>query len=379
MNEKNKRILRQTWAEIDLKNLDYNIKWVRDKIGDKTTITGVVKADGYGHGVVEVAKILQKNNIKSFGVATLKEARKLRKKGFNEEIIMLGLLPDESAEDIVDYNITPIICDYNNILAISKEAVNKNKTVEIYIIVDTGMGRIGYLDCEEETLKEIMEIAKLPNIKIKGLISHMATAGEDETFARYQIEKYKEFYDKLESLGLNFPVKTLGNSGIALTMPEGYFDNVRVGIAMYGSTPSTEIEALPPLKQVMSVKARIVFIKKVPAGFSVGYGRTFVTERESLIATIPIGYADGYRRNCSNVGKVIVNGEFANIVGNICMDQCMVDVTDIKDVKLGDEVVIMGRMGDKEITAVDIAEVVGTINYEILCGFGQRLERKYIY
>ncbi len=376
---KDKKLLRNAWIEINLKNLEHNIKEIKKYIGNKVGLTGIVKADGYGHGVLEIAKVLKKNGISSFGVATLEEAEQIREAGFRDEIIMLGLVPDFVNKSIVKNNIIPVICSYDSAKKLSIEAKNQNKVAEIFIVIDTGMGRIGYISPDRETIHEIKSIYNLPNIKIKGLFSHMSTSGEiDNDFSLKQIERFKEFSRKIESEGIELPVKTLGNSGAILNLEDSYFDRLRLGIAMYGCSPMEEVKDLPfILKPVMSVKSKIVFLKKVPAGFSVGYGRSFITKRESVIATLPIGYADGYRRTYSKVGKVIINNQIVPLAGTICMDQCMVDVTDISDVKLGDEVLIMGEMCDKRIMADDIAKSIGTISYEILCGFGQRLERYY--
>lgn len=375
-----KGALRPAWVEINLNNLDFNIKNIKTKIGDREMI-GVIKADAYGHGSVKVAEVLRANGCKTFAIATIQEAITLREAGAKEEIILLGLAPDMYADTVVQYDITPVVCDSSNAAAINAAAKAANKTVHGLIAVDTGMGRIGYLADEAEAAAEdIKKIQALENFKIKGLFSHMSTADAlDKTFSRQQEEKFNKFYSILTSAGINIPMKTLANSASVMEIPSVYFDACRPGIILYGCYPSDEVDKNElAIKPVMSVKANIVHLKDVPEGFSVGYGRKFISTRPSKIATLALGYADGYPRPYSQYAKVIVNGHIAPIAGNICMDQCMVDVTDVPDVKVGDEVIIMGTDGTHTILADDIARATGTINYEIVCAFGQRLPKVYV-
>lgn len=375
-----KGALRPAWVEINLNNLDFNIKNIKTKIGDREMI-GVIKADAYGHGSVKVAEVLRANGCKTFAIATIQEAITLRDAGAKEEIILLGLAPDMYADTVVQYDITPVVCDSSNAAAIDAAAKAADKTVHGLIAVDTGMGRIGYLADEAEAAAEdIKKIQALENFKIKGLFSHMSTADAlDKTFSRQQEEKFNKFYSVLTSAGINIPMKTLANSASVMEIPSVYFDACRPGIILYGCYPSDEVDKNElAIKPVMSVKANIVHLKDVPEGFSVGYGRKFISTRPSKIATLALGYADGYPRPYSQYAKVIVNGHIAPIAGNICMDQCMVDVTDVPDVKVGDEVIIMGTDGTHTILADDIARATGTINYEIVCAFGQRLPKVYV-
>lgn len=375
-----KGALRPAWVEINLNNLDFNIKNIKTKIGDREMI-GVIKADAYGHGSVKVAEVLRANGCKTFAIATIQEAITLREAGAKEEIILLGLAPDMYADTVVQYDITPVVCDSSNAAAINAAAKSADKTVHGLIAVDTGMGRIGYLADEAEAAAEdIKKIQALENFKIKGLFSHMSTADAlDKTFSRQQEEKFNKFYSVLTSAGINIPMKTLANSASVMEIPSVYFDACRPGIILYGCYPSDEVDKNElAIKPVMSVKANIVHLKDVPEGFSVGYGRKFISTRPSKIATLALGYADGYPRPYSQYAKVIVNGHIAPIAGNICMDQCMVDVTDVPDVKVGDEVIIMGTDGTHTILADDIARATGTINYEIVCAFGQRLPKVYV-
>ena len=376
-----KEAIRPAWVEVNLSNLDYNIKNIIAKAGPDKEIIGVIKADAYGHGSVAVADVLRQNGVKTFAIATLQEAITLREAGATEAIIMLGLTPDMYADTIVKYDITPVVCDSMNAKAISDAAAAAGKIVEGLIAVDTGMGRIGYLADDTETaIFDIKKIEMLPNFKIKGMFSHMATADAyDKTFSHQQEEKYNRFYDALTAAGISIPFKTLANSASIMELPTVHFDAVRPGIVLYGCYPSAEVDKNQlSIKPVMSVKANIVHLKDVPVGFSCGYGRKFIAERPSRIATLALGYADGYPRPYSAQAKVIVNGVVCPVAGNICMDQCMVDVTDVPEVKVGDEVIIMGTDGVNTILADDIADATGTINYEICCAFGQRLPKVYV-
>ena len=375
-----KEALRPVWAEINLSNIDYNIKNIKAKIGDREMI-GVIKADAYGHGSVKVAEVLRENGCRIFAIATLQEAITLREAGAKEEIIILGLTPDMYADTIVKYDITPVFCDSANAKAFSDAAAKAGKVVSGLIAVDTGMGRIGYLaDDLDYAAEDLKKVAALPNFRIRGMFSHMSTADAfDKTYSHQQEAKYNRFYEAMTAAGIEIPFRTLANSASVMEIPSVYFDACRPGIILYGCYPSDEVDVNQlSLKPVMSVKANIVHLKDVPAGFSVGYGRKYISEKPSKIATIALGYADGYPRPYSAQAKVIVNGVIAPIAGNICMDQCMIDVTDVPDVKVGDEVIVMGTDGKNTILADDIAKATGTINYEITCAFGQRLPKVYV-
>ena len=373
---------RAAWAEINVSNLDFNIKKIREKVGPDKKITGIIKADGYGHGAVKCASVLVANGIRSFGVATLSEAIHLRESGFDtEQILVLGLTPDPYADVLVEYNLTPVVCSYSNAKSISDAAAKAGKTLECYIAIDTGMGRIGYIPEDPSAVEDVKMIDKLSNLKIEGLFSHFATAdAEDKQYSLMQIQRFTAFYKKLIDADIEVPLRALSNSAAVMELPNAHFDQVRPGIILYGLYPSNEVDRNElELRPAMSVKANIVHLKKVPAGTTVSYGRKWTATRDSLIATIPLGYADGYPRPFSSKAQVIVNGVKAPITGNICMDQCMIDVTDVPYVKIGDEVTVMGKDGINEISADEIAEATGTINYEIACAFRQRLPKVYVY
>ncbi len=376
-----KEALRAAWAEINLKNFDYNVKQIRAKMGNDREFIGVIKADAYGHGAVQCAQILRENGVKTFAVATIQEAIILRNAGACERIICLGLTPDMYVDSLIDYDLIPVVCDSLNAKAISQAAAAKGKFIDCLIAIDTGMGRIGYLaDDLSFAIEDIKRIAVLPNVRILGLFSHLATADAyDKSFSHEQEMKYKRFYEAVTAAGIPLPFRTLANSAAIMELPTMLFDGCRPGIILYGQYPSQEVDRSKlDIKPVMQIKANILHLKFVPAGFSCGYGRKFVAERPSTIATVGLGYADGYPRPFSANAKVIVNGRICKVAGNICMDQFMVDVTDVPGVKTGDEVIVMGTDGVNTITADDIANATGTINYEITCAFGQRLPKVFV-
>lgn len=375
-----KEAFRPAWAEINLSHAEFNIRNILKKVRPHTDVMAIIKADGYGHGAIKMAELLQANGIKAFGVATLQEAIALREAGVSQEIVILGLTPEMYAEVLVAYNLTPVTCSYTNAAAISQEAEKAGKILHGYVAMDSGMGRIGYLSGDPHGLKDIEKMAQLSHFAIKGLFSHFATADEEEKkFAHHQEKEFREFYEKLVNHGISIPQRTLCNSAGIMEIPSAYFDTVRPGIILYGCYPSQEVDRSQlEIKPVMSVKANIVQLKKVGPDFSVGYGRRFISKRDSLIATIPLGYADGYPRPYSAFAEVLIRGTRAPIAGNICMDQCMIDVTDVPGVQQGDEVILMGTDGKNTILADDIGKTTGTINYEIVCAFGQRLPKIYV-
>lgn len=376
-----KEALRAAWAEINLKNFDYNVKQIRAKMGNDREFIGVIKADAYGHGAVQCAQILRENGVKTFAVATLQEAIILRNSGATERIICLGITPDIYVDTLIDYDLIPVVCDSLNAKAISEAAAAKGKFIDCLIAIDTGMGRIGYLaDDLNFAIEDIKRISVLSNVRILGLFSHLATADTyDKSFSHEQEMKYKRFYETVTAAGIPLPFRTLANSAAIMELPTMLFDGCRPGIILYGQYPSQEVDRNKlDIKPVMQIKANIIHLKFVPVGFSCGYGRKFIAERPSTIATVGLGYADGYPRPFSANAKVIVNGRVCPVAGNICMDQFMVDVTDVPDVKVYDEVIVMGTDGVNTITADDIAAATGTINYEITCAFGQRLPKVFI-
>jgi len=370
---------RPLWAEIDLDSFDHNVKAIKGLIKNGAEYIGVVKADGYGHGAVELTGVLLENGVKWFAVAVLDEAIELRNAGIDNPILILGYTPYNMAEALVSNNISQACFSYELAKAMSDAAVKLGKTAKVHIALDTGMGRVGFLPTEESA-DIVKNISKLPSLKIEGLFTHFAVADEtDKGYTYGQYEKYNSFVKMLDIRGVHVEIKHVGNSATVMDLPELHMDGVRPGIIQYGLYPSDEvIKSRIDLKPLMSVKANIVHVKEVEPGTSISYGRKFITGKKSRIATLPIGYADGYTRLLFGKAKVIVNGKFAPVVGRICMDQCMIDVTDIEDVKVGDEVILMGQGGNLSITADDIAAMLGTINYEVVCMFSKRIPRVFI-
>ncbi len=366
-------------AEIDLDAVAYNIKNIRKKVKKETMIMGVVKADAYGHGAVEVSKVLLYNGADWLGVAMIDEAVQLRKNNIMVPILILGYTPEAEIEDVVRYDIIQTVFSYEMAKMVSDAAVKLGKTAKIHIKVDTGMGRIGFIP-EENIGDEVLKISKLPNIEINGIFTHFSTSDEkDKTFTKLQYDRFKYAIDEIEKKGIKLAVKHCANSAAIMDFDDLGFNMVRAGIILYGMYTSDEvIKENLSLKPVMSIKTHISYVKKVGKNIPVSYGRTYYTDKESVIATVPVGYADGYIRKMQNGGRVIVNGHYANIVGRVCMDQFMIDITDVPDVSSGDEVILMGSDGKLSITAEEIANVLDTINYEVVCMIGKRVPREYI-
>ena len=372
------RGLRPVWAEINLDNLAHNIKEVKRLTKPDTIITAVIKADGYGHGAVQIGKTLLENGADRFAVATLSEAIQLRKVYPNVPILILGYTPDDSAEEVVKFNIIQTIYSYEQAEILSQKAKKMNKQVKLHIKIDTGMSRLG-MQVENGTVEAIKKISELPNIYIEGMFTHFAVADEeDKTFTLKQIEGYKEICKDLEKEGIDIPIKHVSNSAAIIDLQEANLNMVRAGIMLYGLYPSDEVDKSKlNLKEVMSLKARISHVKELEEGRGVSYGLIYKTNKKTKIATLPIGYADGYTRMLTNEAEALVKGKRVPIVGRICMDQCMIDVTDI-DVNRGDEVILFGSDGENCIPIDELANKLGTINYEIVCMISKRVPRVYL-
>lgn len=365
-------------AEIDLDAVDFNIKSIIKRVGGRAKIIGTVKADAYGHGAVEVSKVLEENGIDMFSVAMIDEGINLRNNGIKAPILVLGLTPPEYVKEAVEYDLIQTVSDYNTAEAISKAAKELSKKAVIHIKIDTGMGRIGFRP-EKESFDEIENISKLENIEINGIFTHFCTSDEkDKTFTYVQKEKFVYAVKELEKRGINIPLKHASASAGLMDFDDLFFNAVRPGIILYGYYPSDDVmKDRLPIKPVMSLKSNVMYIKDIENGDTIGYGRTYMANEKRTIATIPAGYADGYNRLLSNKGCVLVNGKRAQLKGRICMDQCMADITGI-NAKQWDEVVLMGKQGNEEITADEIANEIGTISYEVLCMVSKRVPRVYI-
>lgn len=371
--------LNRSWAEIDLDAIAHNVCEIKKLIGNSVEMMGVVKADAYGHGVLEVVRTLLDNGVTQLAVSMLDEAIQIRNMGINVPILILSYTDPSRAEEIVSNGVMQTVFNTELASAISKAAVKLDKTAKIHVKIDTGMTRIGFMP-GHEAVKSIKEISRMPGITVEGIFTHFASADENEReYTNMQFKRYMSVCSELLKEGIDIPVKHTCNSGGIMQYPEMYLNMVRPGVILYGLYPSSEVDREKlQLKPAMTLKANVILVKDVEPDTCISYGRTFRTSRKSKIATIPIGYADGYSRILSNEGKVLINGEFAPIVGRICMDQCMVDVTDLKnEVHTGDEVVLFGCQGNESISVDEVAAKIGTINYETICVIGKRIPRVY--
>ena len=372
------KIMRPVWAEIDLDAIAYNTKNIKKLIGDKELIA-IVKADCYGHGAVDVVPTFLENGASRLAVAMLTEGIELRENNINAPIVILGYTPLYLGEELINYDIEQTVYDLDYAKELSEIALSLNKRAKIHIAIDTGMGRIGFLPCNE-TVKTIAEICTLKGLEIVGVFSHFSTSDEeDKSYTKEQLLKFTKVMENLKALEIQIPLKHLSNSGAIIDMPETYLNAVRPGIILYGYYPSNEVfKDNLSIKPALTLKSKIGHVKELEPDMYIGYGKTFKTNKKTIVATLPIGYGDGYPRALAENAKIIVNGKFAKILGRICMDQCMIDVTDIANVKTGDEVIILGEEGDLKFNADDIAGALGTINYEILCMLKSRIPRVYI-
>ncbi len=372
--------LNRAWAEINLDNIAHNIREIRRITNKNAEILGVVKADAYGHGVMEVTKVLLDNGVTRLAVSMLDEAIQLRRSGITAPILILGYTDPIRVNEILENDVTQSVFSHELAKALSAEAVRQQRKVKIHIKIDTGMSRIGFLP-GYSAVKNVLEISALPNIIIEGLFTHFASADEkDREFTLTQFERFMSICSELQRIGIHIPVKHCANSAGIIEYPEMHLDMVRPGIIQYGMYPSEEVDKSKiQLKPAMTLKANVIMVKEIEKNTPISYGRIFTTQKASRIATIPIGYADGYTRMLSNKGKVLIHGQYAPVVGRICMDQCMVDVSDLNcDVAVGDEVVLIGAQGKNTITVEDVAQSIGMINYELVCIIGKRIPRAFI-
>ncbi len=367
------------WAEINLKALSHNTREICRASGPGARVMAVVKANAYGHGAVEVARTALASGAARLAVARSAEGAELRRAGIGDPILVLGYTPAGLIREIVEFNLEQAVYGVDYSLVVDREAAGMGVKIPVHIKVDTGMGRIGVVAGTESSLREIKEMATRPNLEPVGIFTHFAAAdSSDKSYTRKQWESFVKLLDDLRREGLDFQLKHCANSAAIIDIPECHLNLVRAGIALYGLYPSAEVSRQGiSLEPVMSFKARVVQVKKVPAGFPVSYGCTYVTQRPTVIATLPVGYADGYSRRLSSRGEVLVRGHRAPVVGRVCMDQCMVDVGDIPGVAPGDEVVLFGRQGDQVLSVEEVADWIGTINYEVVCMVGARVPRIY--
>ena len=376
----------RAWAEINLAHLSHNLAAVKARLTPGVKVMGIVKADGYGHGAIPVARTLLAGSVDALGVATCEEGIALRENGITYPILILGFTPERLLPEVARRDIVQTVFSPHGAEALAEQAAKNGKRAAVHIKIDTGMSRLGFLP-KPESIQAICEIAENPHLYIAGIYTHFATS--DELASGFMLEQQARFewvIGELLKRGLKIPLKHMANSGafVHSMRGEGYqgvlLDSVRIGIILYGSPPSPEMaKVCAPLglKPVMRLLSQVSAVKELPAGTGISYGHTFKTVRQSTIATIPVGYADGYPRSLSRSGQVLINGKLAPITGTICMDQCMADVTDIPGVKPGDPVIMLGSE-EEGISADNLAEITGTISYEILCGISKRVPRNYV-
>lgn len=366
-------------AEINLDALLHNMNEMHKMLNPDTQMAAVIKTDAYGHGALGIAEAIENlPYLWGYAVATAEEAEKLILDGRKKPVLILGISFADQFEKIINYGIHPAVCDLETAQKLSEIAVSKDKICKVHVKIDTGMSRIG-LQVNEETAQIIEEISKMPNIEVEGIFTHFARADEeDKSAAQAQIELFLKMIDLVEKRGIHIPIKHCSNSAGIVELPQANMNMVRAGITMYGLWPSEEVNKNRiSLMPVMSIKSHISFVKTLEPGRSISYGGIYVTESEKKIATVPIGYGDGYARSLSNKGYVLIHGRKAPICGRVCMDQFMVDVTEIPEVKAGDTVTILGKNGDLEITMEELGELSGRFNYEFACLITPRVPRVY--
>ena len=378
-------MVKRTWAEISLNAIEHNYNVIRNKVADDTKVCCVIKADGYGHGAVELSQIYEKLGADFFAVSNIDEGIEIRKSGSKLPIVILGYTPVSEAENLAEYDISQAVFSLEYAKELSEKCVEEDCICKMHIKVDSGMSRIGFMCQEfprdEYSIEEICEACCLPNLEVEGLFTHFCVSDEDaegREFTNKQYENFIHVRDSLKKRGVDISVVHCSNSGAIEDYPETCCDMVRAGIILYGLAPSSKLADRLDLVPAMTLKTVVAFVKEVQKGATISYGRTFTADRKMKIATVPIGYADGFIRQNAKDGYMMVNGKKAKIVGRICMDQTMLDVTDIEDVKTGDEVVVFGTGENGEPTADSLAENTGTINYETVCLVGKRVPRVYI-
>ena len=371
---------RPVWAEIDLKALENNVRELRRVIAPDAQMMAIVKANGYGHGVESVSRVALQSGASWIGVALLQEAILLREKGINAPILILGYTPIEDMKDVISNDISQTVFTWEDALATATVAKQLGKKALVHVKIDTGMERLGFKP-NAETVDLIFRLAHLPGLDVEGIYTHFATADEaDKTFAEEQFARFQQLLKQLAARHVYIRWRHCANSAAILDLPYTHLDMVRPGITIYGLYPSTDVRHdLVRLTPVMTLKANVAFVKEAPERCSISYGRTFYTIERTNIATVPLGYGDGYSRLLSNRGEVLVRGVRAPVVGRVCMDQLMIDVGHIPGVRQGDEVVLLGSQGEETITVDELAEQMGTINYEVLCLISERVPRVYSY
>ena len=376
--------LKRTWAEIDLDALLNNYRLIRGRVTDGCRVMAIVKADAYGHGAVEAARVFHEEGVDWYGVSNLEEAIQLRQAGLTEPILILSYTPAEEAARLHEYKVTQSVVTAEYGHELSDRAKAAGVTVDVHLKVDTGMSRVGFFYHEAErdaaALDEMASVCALPNLRIGGIFTHFAVSDEadGEAFTRLQFARFTDAIERLRARGITFPLRHCCNSAATLRFPEMHLDMVRPGLILYGMMPSAFMNELLPLTPVMTVKTRVSMVKSVPADETVSYGRTYRTAAPSALATVPVGYADGYSRRLSGLAYMLVHGQPAPVVGRVCMDQCMLDVTGIPDVHADTTVTVFGADEGGSLPVEEFAGWSDTINYEVVCAVGKRVPRLFL-
>ncbi len=370
---------RPTWLEIDLDSIVHNIQQFQQLLGPRAEIAAVVKADGYGHGAVEVSRAVVAAGVSYLAVAFLEEGAELRQAGITAPILLLGYTDPAQVPALCRYRLIPSIFDLEVARRMSGELVKRDQELPVHVKVDTGMGRLGVRP--REAVGFIAGVSRLPGLKLEGVYTHLAAADEENPeFTENQLQRFSRVIESCRSRGINPLLCHAANSAAASAYPESRFNLVRLGISLYGYYPSTvlRVKNFISLRPALSFKSRVVYLKEVPPETAISYGCTYKTVSRSLIATVPVGYGDGYRWNLSNRAWMLIRGQRVPVVGRVCMDHLMLDVTRVEGAKVGDEVVLYGRQGPEEITVEEVAGCLGTINYELLCAISRRVPRLYL-
>lgn len=371
--------MRPVWAEIDLKAIDFNCRFIKKLLKPKTEIMAIIKADAYGHGAVPVAHRVLVAGVTWLGVSTQEEALELRQVGITAPILILGFTSLEDSSITVSHEITQTVFTAEQGKALNEAAKKLHTKARVHLKIDTGMSRLGFAP-NQKSIEIIKKLSQLPHLFIQGIYTHFADAGNpDKTSALKQLDLFRGFIEALENKGINIPLKHSANSAAILNLPDSQMDLVRAGIILYGLSPFQKGDGgQKQLKPALSFKTKIVHLKEVEIGTPISYGGTYIANRPSMIATLPLGYADGVNRLLSNRGEVLINGKKVPIVGKVCMDQLMVDVTEVEGVANGDEAVLIGKQDEQEISSDEVAEKLDTINYEIVCAISSRVLRRYL-
>jgi len=369
--------LRPTIAEVDLQAIRHNLRQVRLAVSPSTFITAIVKANAYGHGVVKVSSAALAAGANGLGVAIPEEGAELRENGFTVPIFVLGLTPPDQSQLLVDYNLVATISTLETAQALGEATRRKGRPADVMLKIDTGMGRVGIHP--DQALNFLKRILAISGLKLRGVFTHLATADAgDKTYANLQLRSFTSALNQITHANLSLDWVSAANSATIIDLPHGHFNMVRPGIILYGLPPSKEMRCDLHVMPAMRFKTRVEYLKEVPPGTKVGYGSTHTTSRKTLLATLPVGYADGYSRHLSNKASILIGGRRCPVVGRVCMDQIIADLGSCSDTKIGDEAVLFGRQGDAEISVTELADLAGTINYELVCAISSRVPRVYI-